>query len=243
MSDVLTQGEGLLAHAPHFNSAAHERRAARMGMWLFLVNEVLLFSGLFTAFFMYRFMYTDTFRFLAYAELDWVMGTINTGVLLASSFTVVLAVQAARARKSKTVGLWLLATIGFAFVFLVIKYFEYSHKIHEGLLPGSYFTYDLMQSIEHVKADPEKMAHITDAKINLDNVGQGASMFFTLYFFITGLHGIHVIIGIGLLGWMALRAFRGEFARKNDTPIELSGMYWHLVDLIWIYVYPMLYLL
>ena len=230
-------------HAPHFNSAAHEKRAAQMGMWLFLVNEVLLFAGLFTAFFMYRFMYTDTFRYLAFVELDWVMGTVNTGVLLASSFTVVLAVQAARARKSTLVGIWLLATIGFAGVFLVIKYFEYSHKLHEGLLPGQYFSYDLAQSVANTKLDHVKMEHIVDAKINLDNVGNGAPMFFTLYFFITGLHGIHVLIGMGLLGWMALRAFRGEFARKNDTPIELSGMYWHLVDLIWIYVYPMLYLL
>jgi cytochrome c oxidase subunit 3 len=230
-------------HAPHFNSAAHEKRAAQMGMWLFLVNEVLLFAGLFTAFFMYRFMYTDTFRYLAFVELDWVKGTINTAVLLASSFTVVLAVQAARARQSTMVGVWLLATIGFAFVFLVIKYFEYTHKIQEGLLPGPYFTYDLAESIAKVRGNPEQMSHITDANINLSNVGNGAPMFFTLYFFITGLHGIHVLIGMGLLGWMAVRAFRGEFARKNDTPIELSGMYWHLVDLIWIYVYPMLYLL
>ena len=233
----------LLDHAPHFNSAAHEKRAAQMGMWLFLVNEVLLFAGLFTAFFMYRFMYTDTFRYLAFVELDWVMGTINTGVLLASSFTVVLAVQAARAHKSNQVGLWLLATIGFAGVFLVIKYFEYTHKIHEGLLPGQYFSYDLSESIARVKGDPVKMSHIADANINLNNVGNGAPMFFTLYFFITGLHGIHVLIGMGLLGWMAKRAFNGEFNRRNDTPIELSGMYWHLVDLIWIYVYPMLYLL
>ncbi len=230
-------------HAPHFNNAAHEKRAAQMGMWLFLVNEVLLFAGLFTAFFMYRFMYTDTFRFLAFAELDWVMGTVNTGVLLASSFTVVLAVQAARQHKSSMVGIWLLATIGFAGVFLVIKYFEYTHKIHEGLLPGQYFTYDLNESIAKVRANPVQMAHIIDGNINLDNVGTGAPMFFTLYFFITGLHGIHVLIGMGLLGWMAFRAFKGEFSRKNDTPIELSGMYWHLVDLIWIYVYPMLYLL
>lgn len=242
MSDVTAEA-GLLAHAPHFNSVAHERRAAQMGMWLFLVNEVLLFAGLFTAFFMYRFLYTDTFRFLAFAELDWVKGTINTGVLLASSFTVVLAVQAARARKSTAVGWWLVATIGFAAAFLVIKYFEYTHKIHEGLLPGEYFSYDLAESISKVRAAPEKMAHIVDAKIDLQNVGTGAPMFFTLYFFITGLHGIHVLIGMGLLGWMAIRAFRGEFARRTDTAIELSGMYWHLVDLIWIYVYPMLYLL
>ena len=153
MSDA-SAATGFLEHAPHFNSAAHEKRAAQMGMWLFLVNEVLLFAGLFTAFFMYRFLYTDTFRFLAFAELDWVMGTVNTGVLLASSFTVVLAVQAARAHKSKLVGIWLLATIAFAGAFLVIKYFEYSHKIHEGLLPGQYFSYDLSESVAKVKFAP-----------------------------------------------------------------------------------------
>lgn len=219
------------AHADHFADAPAERRAAQLGMWLFLAQEILLFGGLFCAFTVYRFLYVDTFRYLAAVHLDWKLGTINTVVLLISSFTVAGAVHAAKHRQSRQAGVWLLASIAFACAFLVIKYFEYSHKLHEGLLPGRYFTFDL----EHAKTQVRG--------VDLARVGPGAPMFFVLYFFITGLHGLHVLIGIGLLGWVAIRAFRGEFARRNDTPVELTGMYWHLVDLIWIFVYPVLYLL
>jgi len=235
----MSEGSVGVSNAPHFNSGAHERRASQMGMWLFLVNEVMLFAGLFTAFFMYRYMYTDTFRYLALKHLNWQMGTVNTVVLLLSSFTVVGAVHAAKHKQSKQAGWWLLATIGFAGVFLVIKYFEYSHKIAVGTLPGKFFSFDLASDIARAATD----SNIKDAEIDLSKVGPGASMFFTLYFFITGLHGLHVLIGMAILLWIAIRAFRGEFARRPDTAVELGGMYWHLVDLIWIFVYPMIYLL
>jgi cytochrome c oxidase subunit 3 len=218
------------AHAEHFVDAPAERRAAQLGMWLFLAQEILLFGGLFCAFSVYRYLYTDTFRYLAAVHLDWVLGTVNTVVLLVSSFTVVGGVHAAKHRKSRQVAGWFLASIGLAAVFLVIKYFEYSHKLHEGLLPGRYFTHELTQLKPVIGVD-------------LARVGPGAPMFFVLYFFITGLHGLHVVIGMGLLGWIAARAYLGEFERRNDTPVELTGMYWHLVDLIWIFVYPLLYLL
>jgi cytochrome c oxidase subunit III len=235
----MADGAASLDYAAHFNSAAHEKRAAQMGMWLFLVNEVLLFAGLFCSFFVYRYMYTDTFRYLALKHLDWTMGTVNTVVLLLSSFTVVGAVHAARHKKSTQVGWWIVATIGFAGVFLVIKYFEYSHKIHVGTLPGKYFSFDLVKDVLEHGLDTDVVAN----EIVTANVGRGASMFFTLYFFITGLHGLHVLIGMGILAWIAARAFKGEFNTKKDTAVELSGMYWHLVDLIWIFVYPMIYLL
>ncbi len=207
------------AHAEHFADAPAERRAAQLGMWLFLAQELLLFGGLFCAFAMYRYQYVDTFRLLAANHLDWKLGTLNTAVLLVSSFTVAAGVHFAHERKSALTGWAFVASIALGGVFLVIKYFEYRHKFDEGLLPGRYFTHPV--GLEH----------------------PGAPMFFVLYFFITGLHGLHVVIGMGLLGWIAARAFRGEFARRNDTPVELTGMYWHLVDLIWIFVYPVLYLL
>ena len=235
----MADGSVEVEFAPHFNNAAHEKRAAQMGMWLFLVNEVMLFAGLFTAFFMYRYMYTETFRYMALMHLDAGWGTANTVVLLLSSFTVLCAVLAAKQKKSRTAGMWLLATIAFAGVFLVVKYFEYSHKIHVGTLPGQYFSLDLAKEL----AANATNTNIKDAEIDLTKVGPGASMFFTLYFFITGLHAIHILIGMGILAWLAVRCFRGEFDRRADTAVELGGMYWHLVDLIWIYVYPMLYLL
>lgn len=212
-------GGGFTAHAEHFADAPAERRAAQLGMWLFLAQELLLFGGLFCAFTMYRYQYADTFRFLAKNHLDWKLGTLNTVVLLVSSFTVAAGVHFARERKSRLTGWAFVASIALAEVFLAIKYVEYSHKLHEGLLPGRYFTHALLA--EH----------------------PGAPMFFVLYFFITGLHALHVVVGIVLLGWISYRAFRGEFGRRNDTPVELVGMYWHLVDLIWIFVYPTLYLL
>lgn len=224
------------AHAEHFANARVERRAAQLGMWLFLANEILLFAGLFAAFTIYRYLYHDTFRYLAATQLDWVLGTLNTVVLLVSSFTVVLAVDAGRKKQSRRVGLWFFISIALAAAFLVVKYFEYSHKFHEGTLPGRYFSFDLVRALAERPPDPK--LHVEAA-----HIGPGAAMFFTLYFIITGLHGLHVVIGMGILGWVAVRGFRGEFARRNDTPVELSGMYWHLVDLIWIFVYPMLYLL
>ena len=224
------------AHAEHFQDASAEKRAAQLGMWLFLAQEILLFAGLFCSFVVYRYLYHDTFRYLAATQLDWKLGTLNTVVLLISSFTVVLAVDAGRKKKTKAVAIWYALSILLAGVFLVVKYFEYSHKIHVGTLPGKYFSFDLTK---------ELLNNPPDAKLHVDpsQIGQGAPMFFTLYFIITGLHGIHVLIGMGILAWVGIRAWKGEFARRNDTPVELSGMYWHLVDLIWIFVYPMIYLL
>jgi cytochrome c oxidase subunit III len=230
------------AHAPHFTSASHERRAAQLGMWLFLAQEVLLFGGLFCAFAVYRYLYVDTFRYLAALHLDGVLGTVNTVLLLVSSFTVAAGVHSARERASFKVGIFFLLSLACAAAFLVVKYFEYSHKLDQGLLPGKLFTFDLAADLVRTKA--ERADLIARLKgLELARVGPGASMFFVLYFFITALHGLHVLVGMGLLGWIAWRAFRGEFARRNDTPVELTGMYWHLVDLVWIFVYPTLYLL
>lgn len=202
--------------AHHFDSADTQFDANKMGIWLFLLTEILLFGGLFVAFFVFRAWYFDAFV-AAHNHLDKVMGGINTVILLTSSLTIALAIRAAQTNNKKlTVGL-LATTIACAAAFMVIKYFEYSHKIHDGLLPGKYFTYEGAKYAEE-------------------------SVFFALYFVMTGIHGFHVLIGIGLITWVLIRAIKGEFSSRYYAPLEGVGLYWHLVDLIWIFAFPMLYL-
>ncbi len=202
--------------AHHFDTADQQFDSARMGIWLFLVTEILFFGGLFCAFFIYRSWYFSSFV-EAHHHLDKVMGAVNTCVLIFSSLTMALAVRSAQVNdKAKTVG-FLVVTILCAFAFLVVKYFEYQHKIHDGLLPGVHFT-----------AQGFTSPH--------------PSTFFAVYFMMTGIHGLHVIIGIGLILWILLRAQRGDFSARYYAPVEGVGLYWHLVDLVWIYLFPLLYL-
>ncbi|OGQ17602.1 MAG: cytochrome C oxidase subunit III [Deltaproteobacteria bacterium RIFCSPHIGHO2_02_FULL_40_11] len=201
----------------HFDSANQAFEASKLGMWLFLVTEVLLFGGLFVTYIMFRGLYPDMFH-EASAHLNRVMGGINTVVLILSSFTMAMAVNFSKHGKSKETVRMLAITVLCGAIFMVIKYFEYSHKIHEGLLPGGHFSYE---HIAHVKAP----------------------LFFSLYFMMTGLHGIHVLVGMGLIVWVLLRAQKHEFSSAYNTPVELVGIYWHLVDLIWIYLFPLLYLI
>jgi cytochrome c oxidase subunit III len=205
---------GRLAH--HFPDMRTQEHAARMGMWIFLSTEILLFAVLFTAYAIYRFLFPVGFEEaskLAHVAL----GATNTVVLITSSLTVALAIHYARhGENRKVVGL-LAITIGFGAVFMVLKGYEYYHHYLDGQLPGKLYHYAGVQ-------------------------GPGVSMYFTVYFLMTGLHGLHVLIGMSLLAWVALRAWRNEFGPGYSTPVELSGLYWHLVDLIWIFLFPLLYL-
>lgn len=204
-------------HAHHFDSADTQFDANKMGIWVFLVTEVLLFGGLFCAFAIFRSWYLPAFV-EAHHHLDKVMGGLNTVVLISSSLTMALAVRAAQMnKKNLTVGL-LLITLACAGAFLVVKYFEYSHKFHDGLLPGAFFTYPNAKF-------PEE------------------ALFFSLYFMMTGIHGIHVVIGMGLITWILIRAKKGEFSSRYYSPVEGVGLYWHFVDLVWIYLFPLLYLI
>lgn len=203
-------------HAHHFASAEDEFEAAKQGMWIFLVTEVLMFGGLFVAYAIFRGLYPEMF-FEAHQFLAVKMGAINTVVLITSSLTMVLAVSSTQKGQRDRAIVYLLLTILCACVFLVVKYFEYSHKFHDGLLPGIHFT---NTEIKHPKAD----------------------LFFSLYFMMTGLHGIHVLIGMGLISWVLKRTVRGELGPHYYTPTELVGFYWHFVDLVWIYLFPLLYL-
>lgn len=213
MNNPSNYKEHIVAH--HFASAAHEFESAKLGMWLFLVTEVLFFGALFVAYAFLRWAYPEMFV-EAHRLLDWRMGGVNTLILIISSFTMVMAVRSAQVNeRSKTTG-YLLATLVCAFGFLVVKFFEYSAKIHHGLLPAKFFT--------------------------ASGVSEHLHLFFGLYFTMTGLHGIHVAVGIGLIIWLMRRNAKGHFYSGYFTPLEMVGLYWHFVDLVWIFLFPLFYL-
>lgn len=201
-----------------FDDLPQQTEAARLGMWLFLATEVLLFGGLFAAYMVYRFAYPQAFA-AASRTLSLGFGTVDTVVLLTSSFTMVLAIHAAQTgRRGRCVGL-LLATAGLGVAFLGLHGTEYFHDYAEGHFPGPGFRFPgAVASSNHVQ------------------------IFFLLYFIMTGLHSLHVLIGVSLLAFMAWRAHRGAFSPEYHTPLELSGLYWHFVDLVWVFLFPLLYL-
>jgi len=213
-TDAGTAPEFRPAH--HFPSAQVQFEAGKLGVWLFLVTEILLFGGLFTAFAIFRSHHFAAFM-EAHHHLDKVLGAANTIVLLSSSLSMALAVRAAQTDRGRLAAKLLALTLAFAAAFLVIKGFEYHHKFEHGLLPGRYF---------HGKGFADSASGI----------------FFGLYFMMTGIHGIHVVVGMGLIAWILLRARRGEFSSRYHAPVENVGLYWHLVDLVWIYLFPLLYL-
>ncbi len=201
----------------HFTDAEQQRESAKLGMWLFLTTEVLLFGGLFCAYAIFRAWYPEMFHEV-HKVLNVTMGAVNTVVLITSSVTVALAIRSMQVNKREQTIWYLVATIALAGVFLIIKYFEYSHKFHEGTLPGNFYFYpDFTIGNPHI--------------------------FFGIYFAMTGLHGLHVVIGMMVLTWILIRTIRGDFSSEYYTPIEMGGLYWHLVDLIWIYLFPLLYLI
>jgi cytochrome c oxidase subunit 3 len=215
----MSSSETAAAHvAHHFGGPRQQEQAARLGMWLFLATEVLLFAGLFVAYAAYRMLYPVTFAVGAH-HLDLAMGGTNTVVLISSSLTVALGYHEVQRGRTRVAAGLIAFTIACALAFLVIKGFEYHHHIVAGALPGRLF---------HL---PE-MAELP-----------GAPMFFTIYFFTTGLHAFHVIVGMAVLTWLLVRTARGAFSPAYHTPVELGALYWHLVDLVWIFLFPLLYLI
>jgi cytochrome c oxidase subunit 3 len=203
-------------HAHHFESADAEFEASKQGMWVFMVTEVLMFGGLFVAYGIFRGLYPEMFH-EAHQYLAVNLGALNTAVLILSSISMAYAVGATQRGQRDRAILSLMLTFVLAGCFLVVKYFEYSHKFHDGLLPGGHFT-------------------------NTEIVHPKAKLFFSLYFMMTGLHGIHILIGMGLIAWLIKRTANREFSPSFYTPVELVGFYWHFVDLVWIYLFPLLYL-
>jgi cytochrome c oxidase subunit III len=208
-------GPPALAH--HFDNLDQQREATTLGMWVFLVTEVLFFGGLFMVYTVYRAWYPDAFAAASH-ELDVVLGTVNTAVLITSSLTMALAVHAAQLNQRKLLMTFLILTILLGATFLGIKSVEYYHKFVEHHVPGPGFQFE-----------KEYARH--------------AQLFFSLYFLMTGLHALHMIIGIGIMLWMLAWARRGVITAEYYSPIEISGLYWHFVDIVWIFLFPLLYLL
>ncbi len=254
-----------LAH--HFDTVEQQFESGKLGMWIFLATEILLFGGLFCAYSVYRANHPEVF-FYAHRYLDKTLGSINTAVLICSSFTAAWAVRCAQRGRQKALVRLLAVTIACAFAFLGIKGIEYETKWKEGLLWGKEFHAKLPHPARvlptappppAVKVNPEERSLIPPAAQGppgLARSGQAplseleesgpphdVQVFFSVYFMMTGLHAVHVIAGIAVLSLMLVRARRGEFGPAYFTPVDLAALYWHLVDIIWIYLFPLLYLI
>jgi cytochrome c oxidase subunit III len=203
-----------LAH--HFKNLEQQFDAAKLGVWLFLATEILMFGGLFVGYIIFHGLYPEMFAEGA-KHLDWRLGAVNTIVLLLSSFTMAIGIHYAQTNQRSKSFAALGVTVLCGLIFMVIKYFEYTHKFHLGLEPGKLFHY--------VGAEHSNLA-----------------LYFSFYFLMTGLHGSHVLVGMGLIIWVMIRTKRNEFDSNFYTPVEGVGLFWHLVDLIWIYLFPLLYL-
>ena len=201
----------------HFRDLSAQTEAASLGMWAFLATEVLFFGGMFAAYIVYRSLFRRAFEG-ASNLLDIRLGTFNTAVLILSSLTMAMAVWAASQGRKKLIILFLVLTIALGSVFLGVKVVEYKQKFEHHEVPGPHFVV------------PEGLP-------------RQAEIFFSLYFCMTGLHAMHMIVGVGLLTWLILRARRGDFTVEYNSPVELTGLYWHFVDIIWIFLFPLLYLL
>ena len=207
--------ETALAH--QFEDLEQQREVATLGMWVFLVTELLFFGGLFLTYSVYRGWYPEDFAAASHELIVWA-GTLNTVVLITSSLTMALAVHAAESGNRRALILFLLATMALGGVFLGVKAFEYRTEYLEHHIPGWGFQF---------KAD-----HFLHAQI-----------FFSLYFIMTGLHALHMIIGLGVMAVMVWLSYRGTITPAYSNPIEISGLYWHFVDIVWIFLFPLLYLI
>jgi cytochrome c oxidase subunit 3 len=292
--DPIHEANPHLAH--HFDTPQQQFDAGKLGIWLFLLTEVLFFAGLFCAYTVYRAMHPEVFVYAHYF-LDTKLGAVNTCVLLISSLTAAWAVRNAQLAEKKALVVNILITIACACTFMCVKYVEYSHKYHDGLLPGHNFQpkeqiwelksfrdkhpeaaeyAEKLAKLDEKKAEPPKAAPAGAEKAEAEEpqklerpteeeleplIAAGlvgprsldpsahisrprmAHVFFGIYFFMTGLHGFHVMIGIGIWIWMLLKATKGHFGPNYFGPVDFTALYWHLVDLIWIYLFPLLYLI
>jgi len=258
----------------HFDTPQQQFEAGKLGMWLFLATEVLLFGGLFCGYAVWRGNHPELFKYGSQA-LNTTLGAVNTAVLILSSLTMAAAVTAAQRGRKAMLVLLLGLTLAGAATFLVIKGFEYSHKFHEGIFPGLRY-YEAVEAGPGAPVGTEAPATsaapgpadlpeheptaVADAAAGPAGVDQdvlaggaggtpelvrprNAHLFFNLYFLMTGLHGLHVLAGGIVLIWLIILAARGCFSAEYFTPVDLGGLYWHVVDLIWIFLFPLFYLI
>jgi cytochrome c oxidase subunit 3 len=211
----LAEGRAVAAH--QFDDLAQQHEADRLGMWAFLLTEIMFFGGMFLGYAVYRWAYPEAFNEASH-HLDVWLGSINTVVLIGSSLSMALAVHNAQTGRRRALSLFLLLTMLLGLVFLGIKGTEYLHKYEDHLVPG----------IDFVYPEPHR---------------QQVQLFFAFYFGMTGLHAFHMVVGLGLLAMLVWQARRGRFSPDYYAPVELIGLYWHFVDIVWIFLFPLLYLL
>jgi cytochrome c oxidase subunit 3 len=224
-------------HRHHFETEEQQREAGSFGMWLFLLTEIMFFGGMFFAYLLLRNWYYEPFV-VASNQLNIGMGTANTAILITSGFFMALGVWAAEVRKRGLLVIFLILTTLFGLAFLGVKYFEYKEKYELHHIPGASF--DVSQFV-HPPIDA-KTGKPVGNPLSPD-MAQHTQLFFFLYFAMTGMHALHMIIGIGLLVWLLWRSQRGEFSAGYVAPIENFGLYWHFVDIVWLYLFPLLYLI
>jgi cytochrome c oxidase subunit III len=221
----LAEHSAALAH--QFDDIGQQHEAGTLGMWAFLATEIMFFGGLFTGYTIYRGMYLPAFE-AGSRLLDIRLGTFNTAVLIASSLTMALAVHAAQTNQRKALPVFLVLTMILGAVFLGVKAFEYAHKFEHSLVPGIRFAPEAMD-----------LAVIQKWRAAVPHV----QLFFCFYFFMTGMHALHMIIGLGLMAFYLVQSLRGKYGAHYYSPIEVGGLYWHFVDIVWIFLFPLLYLI
>lgn len=205
------------AFAHQFDNMAQQKEAATFGMWVFIAQEILFFGGLFMAYILYRYWYPEAFSEASH-HLDRVLGAANTAVLIGSSLTMALAVRCGQTGDRQGQILYLILTMVLGGVFLGVKVVEYADKFEHHLIPGPHFNMGGAWNLQ-------------------------AQIYYSLYFMMTGLHALHMIVGEGVLAVILWMAWRGDFTSEWYTPIEITGLYWHFVDIVWIFLFPMLYLI
>jgi len=213
-----------LALRHHFATKEQQREAASLGMWLFLSTEIMFFGGMFCAYLIYRRLYFTEFA-AGSRSLNVTLGAINTAVLICSSLTVALGVRAAQMGKRKLLVVLMLLTLVFGLAFLGIKGVEWTAKFKEHHVPGASFHFEQTE-LDGKSIDPQ---HI--------------QLYFSLYFAMTGMHALHMIIGVGMFVYLTYHSWKGRYTPDYYTPVENGGLYWHFVDIVWIYLFPLLYLI
>jgi cytochrome c oxidase subunit III len=215
-------------HSPvlkhHFDNLEQQHASERLGIWMFLATEVLFFGGLFGAYTVYRSYYPTEFEF-ASSKLNRTIATVNTLFLITSSLTITLGIRAAKLGQRAALIRFLLITAALGAAFMVMKGFEYAEDFHEHILPGTAFGGEIKEQAEHLQLDTGKV-----------------QLFLCFYYIMTGIHGIHILVGIGCILWLVWEARRGNIPPENYSTVEVVSLYWHLVDAIWLFLMPLLYL-
>lgn len=258
-----TAHSSVLAH--HFDTLEQQKQAASLGMWVFIAQEIMFFGGLFLGYTFYRYRFPEAFA-AGSAELSIAWGGFNTVVLICSSLTMALAVHSAQLGKNKLVMSWLMATILLGAGFLGVKAIEYTAKWNHHLVPGQHFDYHPSggkfivagaqhgggghatgghgaaaagSEAAHGKAASKQGGHDLLVPVNPNHV----QIFYGFYFVMTGMHALHMVIGIGIMIWLIANAAKERFSPEYYNPVEMSGLYWHFVDIVWIFLFPLLYLI